>query len=194
MGYFIAFVALLVAFDLSGDTKVILLDNNKTQNEITIKNSVSTQTLNEPNSYIGISSNDSKPSKVKHISNRALEEKYGKILTNSYKPISMLFYFKSGTDELTNSSKNQLLQMGKILNNRESNYISIIGHADRQGDDELNIKLSIKRAQKIATWIKNNSQKVDDLDVKSYGEMDPIIPTKDGVSEPKNRRVEVLIK
>jgi OOP family OmpA-OmpF porin len=30
--------------------------------------------------------------------------------------------------------------------------------------------------------------------VESYGERAPIVPTADGVSEPRNRRVEIVIR
>jgi outer membrane protein OmpA-like peptidoglycan-associated protein len=35
---------------------------------------------------------------------------------------------------------------------------------------------------------------IENIVVESYGEEDPIIPTADGVAEPRNRRVELLIR
>jgi outer membrane protein OmpA-like peptidoglycan-associated protein len=34
----------------------------------------------------------------------------------------------------------------------------------------------------------------DVLEIKSHGEEDLLVPTADGVSEPRNRRVEVTVR
>lgn len=194
MEYFLAFVVLFYIFSTQNSTKIVLLDNDKINNEIVIKNGSGTKVLNRTNSYVTIDSNRSKPSEIKQFTDYELKREYGDLLSNDNVPISVLFYFKSGNDELTKSSKKELEKIRKIIIDRYPCSVSVIGHADRQGDDKMNIKLSIKRAEKIANWIEDNNLKVNQLDIKSYGEMDPIVPTKDGVSEPKNRRVEVLIK
>lgn len=193
MGYFIAIVLLFIVTDMQDETKIVLLDNNKSNNEIVIKSNKSTRVLNKSNSYITLGSYASKPPRVKYVSNEELKKEYGDLI-NYNKPVSILYYFKSGADELTNDSKKRLEKISEAMQEKRFYDITIIGHADRMGDDELNIKLSIKRSQKIAKWIRDRNFSIASLDIKSYGEMDLLIPTKDGVSEPKNRRVEVFIR
>ena len=54
--------------------------------------------------------------------------------------------------------------------------------------------LSLRRAKVLYDWLVSRQLEIVEIIVESYGEEDPLIPTEDGVAEPKNRRVEVLIR
>ncbi len=191
----IIIISILLFTPQTPKSKVILLDNSKKTNSIVISNKLTTIKLDKPQTYIDLSSK-SKDFAIKKISNQELENQYGTLTKmDKYRPVSVLFYFKNNSDLLDLESKTLLPQLKDVIEDRGSCCISIIGHSDRAGDDKSNIKLSLKRAKKIQQYI--NSLKLTNIvqtKVKSYGENDPIIKTKDGVSEPKNRRVEVLIR
>lgn len=196
MGYFLAIIALIVAFDSNPpQTELILLDNNSTHNRITINKGNQQRVLDKPYTYVTISGEKDTLSKIKTTTKEEVEKKYGSLIHKDFAtPTSLSFYFKSGSTALTPHSQKDL---PKIISEIKKHYpcnVTIIGHSDRQGDDEANMRLSIKRAKFIQGWLLKQNPKIKTLDVKSYGEKDPIIPTADGVAEPKNRRVEVLIR
>lgn len=194
MEIILGIIALVLIFDSSPtESTVILLDNNKTKNAITIASDSSHTTLDKTNTYITLENNSTKTPKVKQISKENLDKKYGNIIKYSKnKPISILYYFKSGTTVLTPESKANLHLIQEAIDKKGFCAVTIIGHSDRLGSDELNIKLSLKRANSMRKYISSN--KVKELKVESYGENDPIIPTADNVAEPKNRRVEILVR
>ena len=71
--------------------------------------------------------------------------------------------------------------------------LNIIGHTDATGSKEFNLKLSLERARAVEKVLIGSGIDIDTLRLQSFGENDPLVPTADGVEEPKNRRVEVMV-
>jgi OOP family OmpA-OmpF porin len=70
---------------------------------------------------------------------------------------------------------------------------SITGHADRSGSDDYNLNLSLRRADNVkAALIARGVDEVG-ISVAGRGEAEPAIVTDDGVREPANRRVEIIL-
>ena len=72
--------------------------------------------------------------------------------------------------------------------------ISVVGHTDTSGPDAYNMKLSQRRAQAVwgemvALGIDGNIIKVDWM-----GERQPLVPTGNGVREPRNRRAQITLE
>jgi outer membrane protein OmpA-like peptidoglycan-associated protein len=72
--------------------------------------------------------------------------------------------------------------------------ISVVGHADRAGEEDYNMKLSTDRARVVAARLVDMGIGDAILHITSHGENDPLVPTEDGVPEPRNRRVEVVVR
>jgi OmpA-OmpF porin, OOP family len=70
--------------------------------------------------------------------------------------------------------------------------INLTGHADRAGPDAYNLRLSQRRAEAVKAELVRLGFNASDISVVAKGEADPLVPTADGVREPKNRRVEIL--
>ena len=70
--------------------------------------------------------------------------------------------------------------------------INLTGHADRAGSDAYNVRLSQRRAEAVKAELVRLGFNANDISVVAKGEADPLVPTADGVREPKNRRVEIL--
>lgn len=71
--------------------------------------------------------------------------------------------------------------------------LDLTGHADRSGTDAYNLKLSKKRADAVMAMFKDLGFKETEISVVAKGEADPLVPTDDGVREPQNRRVEIVL-
>lgn len=194
MELFIAMVALIATLETNvSKSQIILLDNNKTS-VVVLNTKEGKNYISKPNTTITISNIELNKREVKDLSEDEIKLKYKALLQNSpLPPSSILFYFDEGA-ELTKKSQENLSLIEENIKKRYPCYISVIGHTDTLGDDEYNIKLSLKRANKVAKYINELNTKCENIKVISYGENDPLVKTKDGVREPKNRRVEVLIK
>jgi outer membrane protein OmpA-like peptidoglycan-associated protein len=77
---------------------------------------------------------------------------------------------------------------------RKSCDLSVIGHSDRVGDNSANKGISMQRAESVAKALTGIGVTKECMDIRYYGENDPVIPTADNVDEPRNRRVEVEIR
>ncbi len=176
-------------------TTVVLVDNNKDHNAIVVKTQKGSVVIDKPYHYVELTSPEAPPSKVEVISKSEIDEKFKTALKSlPPKPVSILLYFKNNSNELTDESKAKLPEILKIIKSRMPCDITVIGHADTKGKEEYNVKVSLKRAQTVKKWILSKNVNLNSLKVESYGESDLLVKTPDNVSEPRNRRVELLIR
>ncbi len=72
--------------------------------------------------------------------------------------------------------------------------VEITGHADSSGARGYNLKLSERRAITVRAALVKDGVAPDKITASARGETEPLVPTADGVREPQNRRVEILLK
>ena len=72
--------------------------------------------------------------------------------------------------------------------------LSISGHADHSGSDAYNDAISRRRAEAVAQLLIGQGASANLIEVKSFGESEPKVPTPDGERNPQNRRVEITVK
>ncbi len=72
--------------------------------------------------------------------------------------------------------------------------ISVTGHADRSGPEEYNLALSLRRADAVREYLIKHGVAAEQITVSGRGEAEPAVPTADGVKEPRNRRVEIIVQ
>ncbi len=70
---------------------------------------------------------------------------------------------------------------------------SITGHADRSGPDDYNLNLSLRRANNVKAELVARGVEEGGISLAGRGEAEPAVPTDDGVREPANRRVEIIL-
>jgi len=70
---------------------------------------------------------------------------------------------------------------------------SVTGHADRAGSEAYNLDLSLRRANAVRDALVQRGVKSSGISVGGRGEADLAVPTADGVREPANRRVEIIL-
>ena len=103
-------------------------------------------------------------------------------------------YFKRDAIELDVKSAAGLDNVLKEIIKSDSRDISINGHTDTTGDAEYNLRLSLQRANKIRDLFVQAGINPEYLSVDSHGKGNLLIPTGDNVNEPRNRRVEVIVR
>lgn len=102
--------------------------------------------------------------------------------------------FEFGKTQLTKESRTLLDDILRAMQDLPAPEMIIIGHTDNVGSDAINDKLSLERANSVLKLIKAKGITLRDVSVVGRGERDPLVPTKSGVAEPRNRRVEIRVK
>jgi len=109
-------------------------------------------------------------------------------------PASFTLYFRENTTELMPESEPMMQALLAEAARRPGADVQIIGHTDRLGSDEDNDRLSLERAQEIREALIARGLDPGSTRASGRGERDPLVPTEDGAREPRNRRVEVLVR
>ncbi len=109
-------------------------------------------------------------------------------------PEIFLLYFASDQTTLTADSEAVLTHALAMIRARDVTDVSVIGHTDRQGADDYNFRLSSARAKAVRDALISGGAEDAVIETDFHGESLPIIPTADGVGEPRNRRVEVTVR
>jgi len=110
------------------------------------------------------------------------------------RPISFILYFESGNDEFTEESKQEVKRLLVEMARREAPDITVIGHTDLVGPDPSNDALSLQRAERVKSILAGMGIPAERILTAGRGRREPLIPTADGVSEPRNRRVEINVR
>lgn len=151
--------------------------------------------LSQEGSAIFIDDRDSVPSPPAPISQEEAELIFQDALrVHPLMPESFLLYFEFNTNELTEESKNRVGDILAAIKKRDSHDISVIGHTDRAGSDEYNRKLSLERARFVADILRLEKVSEEEITIIYHGEGNPLVPTADNIAEPRNRRVEVMVR
>ena len=110
------------------------------------------------------------------------------------RPATFLLYFLEGKDELTPDSEREVERVFAEIAARPYPEILVIGHTDAVGNAEFNDQLSRQRAQRVRDDLVKRGIAADHIEVSGRGKRELLIPTSEGVSEPKNRRVEINVR
>ena len=108
--------------------------------------------------------------------------------------VSFVLYFDRDTTHLTHESKKMLPEVVRTIRNRNSNEVYVTGHTDRVGVEDYNIGLSSRRADTVRDFLVSTGVRSSALVVSFHGESMPLVHTEDEVPEPRNRRVEVIVR
>lgn len=99
--------------------------------------------------------------------------------------------FALNKSDLSTSSKNDLAKFANVLKKNSQLSIDVQGYTDRSGGDAINVPLSQKRAESVATYLKSCGVGSSQFkNVTGYGSQNEIENKE--VSEA-NRRVEVYL-
>jgi len=176
-------------------TTVVLLDSGKSKNAVLVSTNKGTQKLDTVGSYVGLSDANSAPSKPKVMSTKEISSRFSEVLEAApKKAISHIVYFKVNSTELTQESIETLHNAISDIEKSFPCTVDIIGHTDTVGSNEVNSKVSLKRAKYIELLIQNENLKIVSIKSKGYGEEDLLVPTADNIDEARNRNVEIFIK
>ncbi|MBG0775243.1 MAG: OmpA family protein [Desulfovibrionaceae bacterium] len=129
------------------------------------------------------------------MSDAEITRTFGEALQASPRPTArFIFYFERDSTRLRPESQGLLPEVLQAFADRRSTDVSVTGHSDSPGDKEYNKALSLRRARAVADMLIAGGIPEAYIQVISHGEENPMIPTPEGRPEPRNRRVEVLVR
>ena len=108
-------------------------------------------------------------------------------------PQTFTLLFETGSAVLTAESIKNIAAIVFAIERRSAISVSISGHTDATGSDMLNDALALERAQQVKALLLQRGVKSELISVSSHGKGNPAIPMPDGVPEPRNRRVVVIV-
>ncbi len=110
------------------------------------------------------------------------------------RPIKFMLFFYEGNDEPIPQSDEEIARMIAALDARTLPEILVIGHTDAVGGMQYNDKLSLQRAERVRALLIERGVPEESIRIEGRGKREPIVPTPDGMQEPKNRRVEINVR
>ncbi|TCZ59912.1 OmpA family protein [Roseicella aquatilis] len=105
-----------------------------------------------------------------------------------------LVFFDWDRADLTARAREIIAEAASNAGRVQSTRIEVAGHADRSGSPQYNQRLSQRRADAVAAELVARGIQRSEISVTAYGESRPLVPTADGVREPQNRRVEIVLR
>ena len=100
-------------------------------------------------------------------------------------------YFNSGTATISSKAMKPLNEVIDILKANPSAKLAIEGHTDNTGKAEANKKLSQRRADAIAAYLKKKGIDASRLTATGYGDEKPVAENTTAAGKALNRRVEL---
>lgn len=106
---------------------------------------------------------------------------------------SYIVFFDWNSSAITSEAATIISEAAGAAKKLAVTRIDLTGHADRSGTPAYNQQLSDKRGVAVKNALVQLGIAETDISVVGKGETTPLVPTADGVREPQNRRVEIVL-
>ena len=183
----------LLACSTSNTFVVLMPDDRSPASAVTIGEGAGAAVLDAPMSGATIDTGGNIRRAV--VSQEEMHKTFGDALA-AQPPASVSFtlYFNTATTEVTQDSKATLDALFAEVAGRQAAEVQVTGHTDRVGTDASNDRLSLERAQAVRDMLVQRGLKATFIRAVGRGEREPLVPTPDEQPEPRNRRVEVIVR
>lgn len=193
-GFLLVLLCLLATGCAPRTTVILLPDENGTVGAVEVQTANARQVIDVQDSYTSVGFLDT-PSAVRRMDARTISKEFAVALAAEPAPAeSYYLYFHSESTTLDNASQALFPKIVAAIHRKANVEINVIGHTDRAGEKSYNMALSRRRAEQVRNMLVRDDIPEDIIFISYHGENDPLIPTPDGVHEPRNRRVEVFLR
>ena len=107
---------------------------------------------------------------------------------------SYLIFFDWDRADLTDRARQIVREAAENSTRVQSTRIEVNGYTDTSGTPEYNQRLSVRRAQAVTAELVRDGVPREAIAVQGFGDTHLLVPTKAGVREPQNRRVEIILR
>jgi OOP family OmpA-OmpF porin len=105
-----------------------------------------------------------------------------------------LVFFDWDRADLTDRARQVIAEAAQATTRVQVTRIEVNGYTDRSGTARYNQGLSVRRAQNVANELVRLGVPRSAITTRGFGETNNLVPTADGVREPQNRRVEIILR
>jgi len=188
----------VIASPTNRDLIVLLPDPDGKVGTIRVTTKGGSQTLDKPGHATQVEHVNEPSTDPKPLGEREIASVFGAAL--SAQPdlkarfVSFVLLFDRDTTNLTHDSKKMLPEVVRTIRNRKPSEVYVTGHTDRVGAEDYNLTLSSRRADTVRDFLVSTGVTSSALVVSFHGESMPWVHTEDEVAEPRNRRVEVIVR
>ncbi|HAS48018.1 MAG TPA: hypothetical protein DCS33_01735, partial [Gammaproteobacteria bacterium] len=102
--------------------------------------------------------------------------------------------FRSGSSAIETHYEEQLTSLIKIAAQMPTASVEITGYADRNGDSDLNLRLSRERSKSVERFLNSKGIQSSSIKTIAYGETQPLHSTQNFESDFFDRRVIVRLR
>ena len=174
---------------------VLLPDADGKVGRVIVSNQAGSRTLDRAGTATRILDAGTAPTEPATMTAAEIEATFGAALAaQPTPPRHFILYFEQGSTELTPASRGDFPAIVAAVREYASVDTSVVGHSDTAGDARTNLELSLRRALAVGALLVAEGIDPGALEITSHGEANPLVPTGDNVSEPRNRRVEVTVR
>ena len=108
-------------------------------------------------------------------------------------PRNFMVFFDFDKATLTPRALDIVKQAAEVAKSGKNARVTCTGHTDTTGSAAYNLALSLRRANAVKNALVKEGVAPEAISVIGRGKLNPLVPTKDQVREPQNRRVEIVI-
>ncbi len=105
-----------------------------------------------------------------------------------------LVFFDWDRADLTTRARQIINEAAQATTKVAVTRIEVAGHTDKSGTPRYNQGLSQRRAANVASELVRLGVPRSAITTQAFGESRPLVNTADGVREPQNRRVEIVLR
>jgi OmpA-OmpF porin, OOP family len=175
-------------------TRVVLLPQaDGSASSVIVKSSKGEQILSTP--YQRVSGKEDAPLKADATTVAEVQKAYPQLFaTIPPAPTKYILNFMPGGTTLTPESQAALPRILEDATKRRGADLVVTGHTDTTGALLANDALSFKRAQVVAQLLVDAGAPASRTEAVGRGKRELLVKTADEVDEPKNRRVEIVVR
>jgi OOP family OmpA-OmpF porin len=107
---------------------------------------------------------------------------------------NFLVFFDFDKSTLTPRALDIVKEAASVAKSGQNARVTCTGHTDTAGPANYNMALSLRRANSVKNALVQQGVAAESITVVGRGEEALLVATKDGVREPQNRRVEIVIR
>jgi OmpA-OmpF porin, OOP family len=105
-----------------------------------------------------------------------------------------LVFFDWDKSNLTERARQIIAEAAQASQRVQVTRIEVNGYTDLSGTAKYNQGLSVRRANAVAAELVRDGVPQGEIVARGFGESNPLVPTAQGVREPQNRRVEIILR
>ncbi len=105
-----------------------------------------------------------------------------------------LVFFDWDKADLTPRARQVVAEAAQATTKTQVTRIQVNGYTDTSGTPRYNQGLSVRRGQSVANELVRDGVPRSAISIQGFGETRLLVPTAQGVREPQNRRVEIILQ